>query len=108
MFRFTPNTCSCLEPDFAGAVKRLMNDMAENKIFVVITATDIKEIRLFRKRTQLSCPVYGTNDILLTSFDENQTPYACLVFPDRTARNIITIPSNNIDELISYAKKNIP
>jgi len=108
LFRFPPNTCHCLEPDFAEAVKRAKNKIGENKIFVIIAAADAKDIHFFCERTKLSSPVYGTNDTLLASFDANETPYACVVFPDMTARNIVTIDSTNIDELISYAKKVIP
>jgi len=105
MFRFTPNTCSCLESDFTESVNRSINAIGESKILVVVAAENTKDILLFRKRTKLSCPIYGTSDTLLASFDTNETPYACLVFPDRIARNIITIPSDNIDEFLSYAKK---
>ena len=110
MFRFPPHACPCLEPDFADAVQRSVKDMDESKVFVVVAATDNREVLFFRQRTKITCPVYRTNDTLLAAFDNEQMPYACLVFPDMTAKHIITIPTHpkNIDELINYAKENIP
>jgi len=110
MFRFPLHACSCLELDFANDVQRSVRDTGENKVFVVVAATNNRDVLLFRQRTKITCPVYGTKDTLLAAFDNEQMPYACLVFPDMTAKHIITIPTHpkNIDELINYAKENIP
>lgn len=105
IFRFTPHTCSCLEPDFSDAVKRVKKEIGENKVIVVIAAEDSKEIFFFRERTKLSGPVYSATDTIFALFDTSQTPYACVVYPDMTAQNIVSINADNINELISHAKK---
>jgi len=68
LFRFTPNTCPCLEPDFAKVVRQVTKDLGEDKILVVVAAEGTKDVRLFHKRTNLSCPVYGTSDTLSPAF----------------------------------------
>jgi hypothetical protein len=107
MFRFPPNTCTCLEPDFSEAVNQVTSSTGESTVFVVIAAADSKDIFYFRERTELSCPVYGTTDTLLTSFDAGHAPYACVVFPDMTAQNIVAVYPSTIKELISHARKAI-
>ncbi|MDR1154273.1 MAG: hypothetical protein LBL04_06140 [Bacteroidales bacterium] len=108
MFRFPPHTCSCLEPDFSEAVNRLSADIGgSSRVFVVIAADNAKDLFYFRERTGLTCPVYSTTDTLLASVDPSRTPYACLVAPDMVARNIVSVNSDNIDELIDYVRKTV-
>lgn len=107
LFRFPPNTCSCLEADFAEAIGHAGEYIGDNRIFVIIAANEPKDIYYFRERTRLSCPVYGTADTLLPAIDAKRMPYACVVFPDMTARNISSTHPNNIKEIITYAKKTI-
>ncbi|GHS93834.1 hypothetical protein FACS1894207_0940 [Bacteroidia bacterium] len=105
MFRFPPNSCSCHELDFSEAVSRAKEDFGENRVFAVIAAKNSKEMFFFRERTKLSCPVYSATDTIFTLFEASQTPYACIVFPDMTAQNIVSVNTYNINELIAYAKK---
>ena len=107
IFRFPPNTCSCLELDFAKAVNRAKKDIGENNVFVIIAGETTKDIIFFRERTKLSGHIYSTTDTIITSFDTGQEPYACVAFPDMTAKNIVSVDPKNILELIDYAKKNI-
>ena len=107
MFRFTPNTCDCLEPKFSEEVKYLEEVIGENRVIVVISARTYKDVLFFRERNKLSCSVIGTEETLSDEYDGTQTPYACIVFPDMTARHIVTIHPRNINELIDYVEKNI-
>lgn len=105
VFRFPPNTCACLELDFAAAVNRVSERIGGNNVFVVIAAETPRDVFFFRERTKLSCPVYGTSGILSASFDAAQTPYACLVSPDMIAHTMVTIDADGIARLIAYAKE---
>jgi hypothetical protein len=103
MFRFPPNSCSCHELDFSEAINLAKKDIGENRVFAVIAAENPKEMIFFRERTKLSCPVYSATDTIFALFEASQTPYACVVFPDMTAQNIVSVNTNNINELISDA-----
>ena len=105
MFRFTPNTCSCLEPEFSTAVRHAVKNTDTNRVFVVISETTPKDLRFFRDRTKLPCPIFSTAEILHDVYDATQNPYACIVFPDMTVRNVVTINPKNINDLISDVKK---
>ena len=105
MFRFTPNTCSCLEPEFSTAVRHAVKNTDINRVLVVISEKTPKDLRFFHDRTKLPCPIFSTAEILNDVYDATQNPYACIVFPDMTVRNIVTINPKNINDLISDVKK---
>lgn len=104
IFRFTPNTCDCLEPQFADGVKVAENAFSKNRFFVVIPANNPKDILFFRSRTKLSCLVLGTEETLIEEYDGSQTPYACIIYPNMTVRNIVSVQPETIKQLIDYAK----
>jgi hypothetical protein len=107
LFRFPPHTCACLESEFADGLKRVAKDLGESRIFAVIAAENEKELFFFRERNKLTCPVYFTaaTDTVFALFDKAQTPYACVVNPDMSAHNIISVNFDNINKLIEYAKE---
>jgi hypothetical protein len=105
LFRFPPHSCDCNEPAFADAVNRARKDIGENRVLILIAAENKKEIHFFRERTKLSASIYSATDTVFALFEASQLPYACVVFPDMTARNIVSVNSNTINELISYAKE---
>jgi hypothetical protein len=50
LFQLPSHTCSCLEPDFSEGIKRLMEDIGESKVLVVIAVDDSRDIFFFRER----------------------------------------------------------
>ena len=107
LFRFPPHTCSCLEADFTDALNRVKEDVEGLRIIAIIEAEDTKDLFFFRERTGLTCPVYATADTLIAGYDTRRSPYACVVYPDMTAKSIIPVHTATISELISYVQKNI-
>ena len=105
IFRFPPNTCECLEPEFSDGLKHTLTKIGENRVIVVIAAKTPKDLRFFRDRTKLTCPIFGTTETLNEVYDMMRNPYACIVFPDLTIGKVVTINPKNINDLIADVKK---
>ena len=105
LFRFPPGTCNCLEPEFAEAVNFVKTNFDENRVFTVISSGKPKDVYFFRERTKITGAVFSATDTLQTIYDASHNPYACIIFPDLTAHNMVTVNPRNIHELISHAKE---
>jgi len=105
LFRFSPHICDCLESEFADGLKHTMNKLGMDRILVVIAARTAKDIRFFRDRTKLLCPVFSTTEILHDVYDTMQQPYACIMSPDLTIRHVVTVNPKNMNDLIADVKK---
>ena len=104
MFRFPHGVCDCLEPEFADAVRKTVECIGENRVLVIISVKNSKDIYFFKERTQLSCTVFSTLDPLSDIYDVMQNPYVCIVFPDMTIKNVASINKNEINKLIEDVK----
>ena len=105
LFRFAPNTCDSLEPEFSDGLKHTINHIGMNRILFVISAQTAKDIRFFRNRTKLLYPVFSTTEPLHEVYDMMQQPYACIVLPDMTIRNVVTVNPKNMNDLIADVKQ---
>ena len=102
---FPPNICGCLDADFAQAINSIPQRVGEENLLVIVPVVDDRETASFRMHMRLSAPVYRTNDPVLVEFDPGGAPFAAVIFPDMTARHIMTIHPHNINELITYASE---
>ena len=105
LFRFPPHICDCLESEFADGLKHTINHIGMDRVLVVIAARTAKDIRFFRDRTKLQCPVFSTTETLHDVYDTMQQPYACIVSPDMTIRHVVAINPKNMNDLIADVKK---
>jgi len=105
LFRFPSGVCDCFEHEFSEAIKYVITIFGEHRVFAVISDNKPKDVFFFRERNKLSCPIFSATDTLHNIYDASQNTYACIIFPDMTAQNMISVSPKNINELITHAKK---